>query len=180
MLRLFLLRHAKSSWDNPRQSDFDRPLNERGRRAVPLVGRYMARENLFPDRILCSSAQRTRETLAGLLGYLKTQGDVSITDRLYHEAEDSYLPLIRSMAGTARTLLVIGHNPATQDTALEIVGQGDQSLRAAIDEKYPTAALSVITIDIDDWLMMNPGSGTLERFVRPRDLEDSDSDGRRL
>lgn len=178
MVRLLLLRHAKSSWDNPRQSDFERPLNGRGHRAVPLIGRYMAREQLFPDRILCSSAQRTRETLAGLLGFLRTPGDVSITERLYHDAEDSYLPLIRSMAGSARTLLVIGHNPAIQDTALEIVGHGDRVLRAAVHEKYPTAALSVITVEMDDWLMVTPGSGTLEQFVRPRDLENSDGDRR--
>lgn len=139
----------------------------------------MAREHLFPDRILCSSAQRTRETLAGLLGFLKNPSDVTITDRLYHEAEDTYLPQIRTLAKQAKTLLVIGHNPATQDTALEIVGSGNPHLRAAIEQKYPTAALSVITFEADDWLKIQAGTGTLEQFVRPRDLENSDGDPRK-
>lgn len=172
MLRLLLLRHAKSSWDHPGMADIDRPLNDRGRRSTPVIGRYMAENGLIPDRILCSSAQRTRETLAGLLPFFKAPVDVNITGRLYHTTEDTYLPVIRSMAGTAKTLLLIGHNPATQDTALETVATSNSADLAAMDIKFPTCALAEISFAAKTWQAVGENSGNLERFIRPRDLQD--------
>ena len=165
------MRHAKSSWNNPGMADIARPLNARGRRTAPLIGRYLADHRLFPDRILCSSAQRARETLAGLLPFLPASSETTITGRLYSDPDDTYLPLIHSLAGVAKTVLLIGHNPSIQDTAIAAIGAGDNEKIAAITEKYPTGALAVITFEGDDWKAIEPQSGNLEDFIRPRDLE---------
>eukprot|EP01037_Dinobryon_pediforme_P032393 gene32393-37309_t len=105
MPRLMLLRHAKSSWDDSEISDFDRPLNTRGRRSAPLMGRHCSQHNLVPARILCSSARRTRETFAGLLPYFSEDLDVHLTRDLYMTPAERYLELIRRHGGTARSLM---------------------------------------------------------------------------
>lgn len=167
MLRLLLLRHAKSDWSHAGLSDFQRPLNERGRQAAPEVGAHMARHGLNPDRILCSSAQRTRETLSLVLPALQGEIDIRLTRGLYDASERDYLDTIRA-AGGGRTLLVIGHNPATQATALGLIGGGNPELKRSIASKYPTAALAVIDFDADRWTAVEPGSGRVVAFCLPR------------
>lgn len=175
MLRLLLLRHAKSDWGQPGLSDFQRPLNERGRQAAPEVGTHMARHGLQPARILCSSAQRTRETLAALLPAFTGEADIHVTRALYDQSEFGYLGLIRSLGGSARSLLVVGHNPATQDTALSLIGAGNPALREAIGAKYPTAALAVIDFDAATWSAVEPGSGRVVAYCLPRHLSGTSS-----
>lgn len=171
MPRLMLLRHAKSSSDDATLDDFERPLNSRGRRAAPLMGRHMAAHRLLPQKIVCSSARRTRETLAGLLAYLPEDLDLRVTRDLYEVSEDRYLDLIRAQGGTARSLLVVGHNPALQDTALTLIGHGNPSLVDDIREKFPTAALAVIDFDAKRWVDVEPRTGRVVAFFRPRELE---------
>ncbi|WP_428697708.1 SixA phosphatase family protein [Stappia sp.] len=168
MLRLLLLRHAKSDWGQAGLSDFQRPLNDRGRQAAPEVGAHMARHGLNPDRILCSSAQRTRETLALLLPSLQGEIDIRLTRKLYDESEFDYLETIRTAGEGSRTLLVVGHNPATQETALDLIGGGNPALKTAISEKYPTAALTVIDFDTKRWSAIEPGAGRVVAFCLPR------------
>ncbi|WP_349357572.1 histidine phosphatase family protein [Stappia sp.] len=170
MLRLMLLRHAKSDWNDPALPDFDRPLNARGLRAAPEVGAHMARHGLIPDKIVCSSARRTRETLALVLPYLTGETDVRITRGLYDESEMDYVDTIRALGGGARTLLLIGHNPATQDSALELIGSGNQMLVDAIAAKYPTAALTVIDFAANRWSDVDRRSGRVVAYCLPRHL----------
>jgi phosphohistidine phosphatase len=170
MPRLMLLRHAKSSWDDTAADDFDRPLNSRGRRAAPLMGRHMTMHRLVPQRIACSSARRTRETLAGLLPYLGEDIDIRLTRDLYDTGEDRYLDVVRSQGGSARSLLVIGHNPALQDIAMTLIGQGNPSLTDDIRDKFPTAALAVIDFDARRWVDVEPQGGRIVAFFRPREL----------
>jgi len=177
MLRLLLLRHAKSAWSDLDLPDIARPLNARGLRSTPLIGRYLEKQALYPDRVLCSVSRRTRETLAGLLPFLRNPCEITISEQIYRNSETSYLAPIRGLAGPAETLLLIGHNPATQDTALATIGSGDPVLRAAIGEKYPTGALAFIRFEATDWADIVPGSGHLEAFVLPRDLEESREPG---
>ncbi|MBT9290619.1 SixA phosphatase family protein [Prosthecodimorpha staleyi] len=170
MPRLMLLRHAKSSWDDDRAEDFERPLNTRGRRAAPLMGRHMATHQLQPQRIVCSSARRTRETLAGLLPYLDEDMELRLTRDLYETSEDRYLDVLRAQGGASRNLLLIGHNPALQDLALTLIGQGNPSLTDDIREKFPTAALAVIDFEARRWVDVEPKSGRIVAFFRPREL----------
>lgn len=170
MPRLLLLRHAKSANDDPTLADFDRPLGPRGRRAATMVGEHIAKHQLSPDRILCSSSRRTRETLAGLLPSLGGDCDIRLT-RVLYEPRDTYLAAIASLGLTARTLLLIGHNPAMQETAAALIGSGNQALASEIAAKFPTAGLAVIDFDIPGWRELTPGAGRIVAFFRPRDLE---------
>ncbi len=170
MPRLLLLRHAKSSTEDPSLADIDRPLGPRGRRAASLVGEHMVRHRLLPDRILCSVARRTRETLAGLLPHLSGETDIAITGSLY-EPRGGYAEIIAAQGRQARTLLVIGHNPAMQDTATALIGSGNPILAAEVASKFPTAGLAVIDFDIPAWRDMRTGTGRIVAFFRPRDLE---------
>lgn len=173
MARLILLRHAKSDWTDSSLHDSDRPLNARGQKAAPAIGRFMAEHRLFPDLILCSTAQRTRETLAGIMPFLPREGEIRLLRALYDQSEDSYIPQIRKQGGTARTLLVIGHNPATEETAHELFGSGPAELKADMEAKYPSGGLCVFDFDLEDWSKLMPETGQLVHFVKPRNLMSS-------
>jgi phosphohistidine phosphatase len=171
MARLFLLRHAKSSWGDPGVADFDRPLNLRGRASAPLMGRHMADHALVPDRVLCSAARRTRETFAGILPFLSGDFEARFVKGIYDCPSDTYLPLIRRHGEGARRLMLIGHNPVIQETALSLIGRGNPDLVSAIGAKFPTAGLAVIDFDGEGWADVGPGSGRIVAFFRPRELE---------
>lgn len=170
MPRLLLLRHAKSSWSDDAIPDFDRPLNPRGRTTLPLMGRHLAAHGLTPQRVLCSSARRTRETLAGLLPFFETDLEVRQTRDLYEAGEDRMIDQIRAHGATARTLLVVGHNPGLQETALALIGSGNPSFIEDIEKKFPTAACAVIDFPAGKWVDVEPKSGRVVAFFRPREL----------
>jgi phosphohistidine phosphatase len=171
MMRLLLLRHAKSSWDQSGTADFNRPLAPRGRRAASMIGDHLATHRLIPDRILASSARRTRETLAALLPAISTELELRITRDLYEVSADAYIDAIGALGGGARTLMIIGHNPSVQDAALELIGTGNPALRDEIGAKYPTAGLTVMDFDIHKWSELRPRTGRVVAFFRPRELE---------
>ncbi|MBO6893277.1 MAG: histidine phosphatase family protein [Roseibium sp.] len=169
-MRLLLYRHAKSDWSNADLSDIDRSLNSRGKAAAAAMARYMKAEGLLPNQILCSTAQRTRETLSRLLPHLTHEAKIYLLSDIYNQSEDDYAGLIRKHGGRAHTLMVLGHNPASEETALELTGTADEAAKADLEEKFPTAALAVLDFDIADWSELRPGTGHLARFVKPRAL----------
>jgi phosphohistidine phosphatase len=168
MRSLYLLRHAKSDWDGSGVADFDRPLSERGFSAAPKMGQFMAENKLIPDRILCSAANRTRQTLSALLPHLGDVADIEIMESIYSGGAQEYFNLLRSQENEAETILLIGHNPSIQGLALALSGEGDQSMREQMFAKYPTAGLSVIKFAIESWNDIDQGKGNLELFTTPR------------
>jgi len=136
------------------------------------MAKYLRADALLPNQILCSTSLRTRETLARILPSLPQEAQIFLLSDLYQQSEQDYLSLIRKHGGRAQNLMVIAHNPATEETALSLAGTGDATALADVKEKYPTAALAVIDFDIADWSELQPGTGHLERFVKPRDLKD--------
>lgn len=169
MKTLLLLRHAKSSWTDPQLNDFDRPLARRGRIAASAVGRYLAEAGLVPDLIICSAAQRTRETLALLLPSLPGEMRVEVETGLYEADPQDILDRVQRIADGVERVLVVGHNPGMEQLADELTASGDESARSRMAEKFPTAALAVITFDAKRWADVRPGTGTLRRFVvQPR------------
>jgi phosphohistidine phosphatase len=157
-----LLRHAKSDWSEAGKADIDRVLNERGERAAKLMGRYMADSGLLPDLVLCSPATRARQTVELVVKGLAAVPPIRIEPDIYSFSDGAVLlNCLRRKGGSAQSLLLVGH---------KLVGMGDDKLRARIIEKYPTAALAVMTFGIDGWAALTEGAGTLLRFVRPRDL----------
>ena len=175
MLNLMLLRHAKSSWADAGQADLDRPLNERGNRAAVAVGRYMASNGLMPQRVLCSPARRTRQTWGLVAGELSANPEVLVAAEIYDFGDGKALmECLRDKAGAVQSVLLVGHNPSIAAVAQTLIGTGSGKLRERQEEKYPTAALAVISFDLANWGSLAAGSGTLLRFVRPRDIIDGD------
>ena len=170
MKQLLLLRHAKSSWGSDDLPDRQRPLAPRGEEAGTRMGEAMAERGLLPDRILCSPAVRTRQTLERLKPSLAAATPVEFVEDLYDAPESTYLGIIHDHGGDAGRLLVIGHNPHTHATAVVLSGDGDRRERSQLMLKFPTAGLAVLAFDDGPWTDIAPGSGRLETFLRPRDL----------
>ncbi|SON56243.1 phosphohistidine phosphatase SixA [Hartmannibacter diazotrophicus] len=171
MARLFLLRHAKSAWDDPMIRDFDRPLNVRGRAAATLMGRHMADHALIPDKVLCSSARRTRETFAGVIPYFGADLECRFLQQLYEAPEAAYLKAIKELGGSAKALMLIGHNPTIQTFAGSLIDRGNPALVEQLHDKFPTAGLAVIDFDLASWNRLEPKSGRIVAFFKPRELE---------
>lgn len=175
MKTLTILRHAKSGWDAPVERDFDRPINERGRRGAELVGQYLKREALPVDRIVASPAVRVTETLdifqpAAGLADLEPHWD----RRIYLASAATLFDVIRETGRDAQHLLISGHNPGLEDLILMLAPEAtDDALRAQVEEKLPTSAMARLDIAIDDWHAIETGTGKLSMFIRPRDLDPS-------
>jgi phosphohistidine phosphatase len=168
---LLLLRHAKSAWSDPRLDDHDRPLNGRGERAAKAMADHIAREGPRPDLILCSTAMRTRQTLAPLVKRLGGPvPPISLENGLYLASEEVLLAHIRAVANGVPTVLLIGHNDGIGQLAADLAGSGPSEPLAALREKYPTGALAVLHLPDGPWSDLTVGSGKLLDFVRPRDL----------
>ena len=170
MKRLILLRHAKSQIGNPGQADRQRTLNERGVRDAQAMAAALAAHGPQPERILCSSSRRTRDTLAALLPQLNANTEITITDALYDGGPEAYVEAIRNRGGDAGVLLVIGHNPGLQHFVLRLAGAGsDESVFTKIEAKFATAALARFTLD-GDWANLDYGGARLTHYLRPKDL----------
>lgn len=168
MLMLSLLRHAKSSRADPALDDYSRPLTERGVTAASKIGRYLKRERLKPDLILCSGAVRARATLALVLAELESPlPEVRYDDALYHKSPNVMLELLQCLEAPCRHVMVVGHNPELHTLSLELVGGGKGKDVAALHANFPTSALAVITFDKAKWAKVRSGSGRLERFIQP-------------
>jgi phosphohistidine phosphatase len=164
--RLFLLRHAKSSWDDPGLDDRDRPLAPRGRRASELIAGHLRREGLAPSLVLCSSARRTRETLERVVPALDAS-DVSIEDGLYGASSGGLLERLREVPEDLESVMLVGHQPAIQELALDLAGDGAELAR--VRAKFPTAALATLLF-AGEWSELAPGSAELVAYVKPKEL----------
>lgn len=169
---LYLLRHAKSNWDDPTLADHDRPLAPRGRRASKTIAEHLRREQITPALVLCSSSARTRETLARVSGGFDDASEVQVeTDRgLYTASAEELLARLRQVPGEVDSVMLIGHQPAIQGLALALAGAGTQLER--LSEKFPTAALATLVVS-GAWRELAPGTARLVAFVKPRELERS-------
>ena len=169
MKTLTLLRHAKSAWDDPVQRDFDRPLNKRGRRAAQTIGREMRSLGLRFDRVVASPAVRVVETLQDVAEGFGRSLEPEFDRRIYLASIDALLDVIHAASEEAERLLIVGHNPGLERLALLLTrGEG---LRAEIALKYPTATLAEIELPVARWSEVAEGTGTISRFIRPRDLD---------
>jgi len=169
MLRLFVMRHAKSSWASPGARDFDRELNERGRLDLITVSKVLRERGYIPDEILCSSAERTRQTLDGIRNILPDTTKITYTEKLYSSGLDDYIGLLQSQ-DTSNSIMIIGHNPMCGTLASSMSGYGKSELLEEIAYKYPTSTVSVIDFKCDNWSEITKGNGTLEDCIIPSSL----------
>jgi phosphohistidine phosphatase len=172
--QLFVLRHAKSSWDDPVLDDHERPLAPRGQRATRLLAEHLRSRGIEPALVLCSSARRTRETLQGVA----PGGEVVIEPELYFASCDGVLERLHRVPDDTPSAMVIGHNPALQILVLRLAGANggvatvDGDSDGDLDHvrrKFPTGALATLSFACS-WRELAAGAATLEGLVRPRDL----------
>jgi phosphohistidine phosphatase len=159
------MRHAKSSWDNPAHDDHERPLNKRGRRDAPRMGRWLREQSIQPDLIVSSSACRAQETaerLAPECGSAEFQTE----PRLYHASPETWTNIVRALPDAANRVLCIGHNPGIEEFLGLLVRDG---------VSMPTAAIACIELPIEAWRDFDVNrSVRLCEVWRPKDLDDSD------
>lgn len=171
MKTLTLLRHAKSTWDDPIARDFDRPLNKRGRRAARTIGREMRAQRLAFDQVIASPALRVIETLVDVVDGYGGPLDPDYDKRVYLASAQTLLDVVHEAEAEADRLLIVGHNPGLENLALLLTVDGGGGLRSEIAVKYPTASLVEIRLPVERWSEVGEGVGTITRFVRPRDLD---------
>ena len=163
--RLILIRHAKSSWDDPFADDHARVLNERGRASAKAVGDWLAGHGFVPDLVLCSDAARTQETAQLILPQLTPAPQLQLSARLYHASPDTLFDMIRKQ--DVPTLALIGHNPGIGMLAEGLVRQAPDHQRFG---DYPTCATVIMDFAGDDWSGIRRGTGQVIDFIVPRDL----------
>jgi len=172
-LRLLLLRHAKSDWSGD-LGDHDRPLAPRGRKAAPRMGAFMRKKGYVPAAVLCSTAERTKETLALVLSALGADPKVRYERALYLAEWPGLLAAMQTAAAADTPLLMIGHNPGIEQLAIALAAQpedaAERARRDQLERKFPTAGLAVLDFGAPHWDAVKPRSGHLIDFVRPRDI----------
>jgi phosphohistidine phosphatase len=168
MRRVYLLRHAKSSWKDGSLADRERPLAGRGRKAARAMAGHLEDEGIRPDLVLCSPARRTRETLERIEDALGDGIEARFEDALYGATEATLLRCLNALPDEVDSVMLIGHNPGLEDLALALASEGAELAR--LREKFPTAALATIDLPADRWSAVERGRGELVAFVRPRDL----------
>jgi phosphohistidine phosphatase len=171
---LYLLRHAKSGWDDPVARDFDRPLNKRGEKAARVIGQWMASNGVTFEHVIASPAVRVIDTLDGLWAGYGRKVEPTWERRIYLASSATLLDVIRETDDAYGSILMVGHNPGMEDVVFDLVADDGQSpLRKEVEIKYPTAALAQLELDIDHWSEIDKPVARLTRFVRPRDLDAS-------
>jgi phosphohistidine phosphatase len=170
MTVLTILRHAKSSWGDGCLDDFDRPLNERGRKAARRIGRELKRRRMRFDRVFASPALRVRETLEEVAGGYGDSFDICFDPQIYAASVQTLFELVRRIPATVHAPLLVGHNPGLQQLVLELTRDDEQGLRARAGDKFPTAAVVLIELPAVRWDEVEPESGLIGELILPREL----------
>jgi phosphohistidine phosphatase len=163
---LYLLRHAKSSWDDSALPDHERPLAPRGRRDAERLARHMLRIGLAPELVLCSTAVRTQQTLKLTRAAFET-ATVLVEENLYLASAVELLERLRLVPDPVTSVLVVGHNPSLQQLAIDLASGGDELGR--LEVKFPTGALATLALTTT-WSRLAAAAGTLAAFVVPKQL----------
>lgn len=170
MKHLLLLRHAEASPSAPGAGDRDRPLSAAGRLQAERVGEHLARSSPGAGLVLCSSARRAQETLAGVRRHLPEEARVRIEARLYLASPDQLLERIQRIEDDVRRVLLVGHNPGIAALALALAEQGPEAALLAMRRRFPAAGLASIRLGGTRWPEVRTGGGRLLSFTTPHDL----------
>ena len=162
-----MLRHAKSSWDDPELADAERPLAPRGRKAATRLARVLDEEGIRPQLVLCSPAVRATQTLERVLPALGSP-DVVVEERLYHASADDLLGRVREITGDVEEAVVVGHNPGLGELCLLLGRPGGN--RSRIAANLPTGAFVTLAADSGSWAGLDAGAADIVRVLLPREL----------
>ncbi len=160
MKTLLLLRHAKSSWDQPGQHDHERPLNKRGKKEAPKVGKYLKEKDLLPDLVLSSTARRAQDTAQAVVEESGFSGQIDLYQDLYLSDTACYLDILRRLPDSADRVLVVGHNPDLEQLL---------TLLTDVTQHLTTAMLAQVDLPISSWQELNEATdGRLQDLWSPR------------
>lgn len=174
MKQVGLFRHAKSDWHDATARDFDRPLNERGRKGAALMGRHIAGHGVPWQRVIASPAVRAAQTIEIACEAAGRTIPVEWDRRIYLASSPTLADVLREIAEPTHSVLLVGHNPGLEDLIFDLVpDDGACPLRAVVEEKFPTATYAVLELDIDRWADLDDGCARLVHLMRPRDLDPS-------
>ena len=168
MHTLYLLRHAKSSWADPTLPDRERPLAPRGRRDGKRIAKHLVRLGIEPELVLCSSAERTLETLELMRRGLSATSTVMLEKELYAASSDRLLERIRAVPEAVTSVMLIGHNPGLHDVAVVLASAGAELER--LKAKFPTAALATLALPNTTWSQLSQADAVLAAYVVPTQL----------
>ena len=163
MKQLLLFRHAKSSWKDVGLADFDRPLNKRGKRDAPRMGKLIKEMGFQPDVIISSSAKRAKDTIIAAAKEFEFDGEIQFTRDLYGAYPEIYFELLSHLSAKVRSVMMVGHNPEMENLLEMLIGYY---------ERFPTAALAVVDLDIKHWPeILENQAGKLAGIWRPKEIE---------
>ncbi|MCA9026009.1 MAG: histidine phosphatase family protein [Planctomycetaceae bacterium] len=162
MKTLLLMRHAKSSWDDPTLQDFDRPLNPRGLRDAPRMGQFLKQNAITPDQIVTSTAVRAQTTAKMVAAECSVTDRVTSLSDLYHAGIDDWQEMVETFAADWTCVLCVGHNPGIEEYIGTITNQYI---------RMPTAAIAHLSSNVDDWVSFADGVNVeLHEVWKPKDL----------
>ncbi len=159
---LYLYRHAKSSWDDPSVPDFDRPLAKRGLKVAPSMGKFMKKQGVDPDLIICSPARRAMQTLELTMPKAGIDCDIELREDVYEASGSNLKKCIAAIDDRFKIVMMVGHNPGMEDLIQMLTGA---------TEAFPTAAIARIRLAVNSWSEVSEGCGTLDAVFRPKELD---------
>lgn len=162
MKTLLLLRHAKSSWKDAALADFERPLNDRGRKAAGLIGKFIAKQDVNIDLVISSPAVRARETIDLVLRAAKRSPELRFDQRVYEASPTRLLEITSQIEDDRKSVMLVGHNPGMEELLALLVG---------VEQHMPTASLARVVLSSKKWDKILAEKGVLESFVRARELK---------
>jgi phosphohistidine phosphatase len=167
---LIILRHTKSDWNSEAENDFDRPLNKRGRKDAPRMGRWLLKHKLLPDHVLGSPARRAEQTLLAVAKELEVKKKrIHWEPRIYEAAVGRLLDVLGEVPAQARRVLLVGHNPGLEELVAYLCRTG--SLPDPPVGFLKTGACAVLQMP-EDWHKLSQGCAELSQLVRPKELRD--------
>ena len=170
MKTIFLLRHAKSSWDDPRLNDLDRPLASRGIKSSKKIGKYLKKNKLTPDIVYCSSATRAKQTWELVNRIVEKKKNVKYINKLYMANSSDFMDVIKKTDNDFKSLMLVSHNPGIESIAIELSKNENNKFHQIINIKYPTGALAIIKFNLSDWGKINYKKGEIYEFIKPKEL----------
>ena len=170
MKQLAIFRHAKSDWGNPGLTDFDRPLNKRGRKAAKKVGRELLGRGLTFDQIVSSPATRAQQTVERFSEGYGAVPQVRFEPTLYMCSTGTLIGIINALPDDAQRVMIVGHNPSFHDIVLRMTKSDVNGMRDKVGANYPTGAFALIDFPVERWAEVEPASGEIRQVIFPREL----------
>ena len=163
MKTLLIMRHAKSSWDDAAMSDFERPLNERGLKTAPLMGKYIRENQIKPELIVSSPAERAKQTAELIKESGQIESEIYFNEKIYEASVGRLLETVGEQPETVKSILLIGHNPGLEGLVKYTTGE---------TREMPTAALAIVDLPMEKWSNISDSKGELRDLIRPKEIKD--------